>query len=83
LENLKERDYLDDLDIDGRILEWVLEKYGGRLCTGTVWLRIGTSGVSLEHGNGPSGSIKGWEFLEQLNDYKLLKKDFALWNSFE
>jgi hypothetical protein len=28
-----------------------------------------------EHGNELSGSIKGWEFLEFLSDYWLLKKD--------
>jgi hypothetical protein len=27
LENLKERDHIEDLGIDGRILEWILEKY--------------------------------------------------------
>jgi hypothetical protein len=26
------------------ILEWILGKYGGKLCTGFIWLRIGTSG---------------------------------------
>jgi hypothetical protein len=29
---------------------------------GCIWLRIGTSGG--EHGNEPSGSIKGGEFLD-------------------
>jgi hypothetical protein len=28
-----------------------------------------------EHGNEPSGSTEGGEFLDYLNDYKLLKKD--------
>jgi hypothetical protein len=32
-----------------------------------------------EHGNEPSGSIKGGEFLDQLNEYWLLKKDSAPW----
>jgi hypothetical protein len=31
-----------------------------------------------EHGNEPSGSIKGWEFLDQLSNYKLLKKDHGV-----
>jgi hypothetical protein len=30
-----------------------------------------------EHGNEPSGSIKCWEILEQLNNWRLLKKDSA------
>jgi hypothetical protein len=30
-----------------------------------------------EHGNEPSVSLKGGEFLDQLSDYKLLKKDSA------
>jgi hypothetical protein len=32
---------------------------------------------SCEHGNGPSGSIKCWEILEQLCNWRLLKKDSA------
>jgi hypothetical protein len=30
---------------------------------------------SCEHGNEPSGAMKGEEFLEELSDCKLLKKD--------
>jgi hypothetical protein len=30
---------------------------------------------SCEHGNEPSGFIKGEEFLDQLRDHNLLKKD--------
>jgi hypothetical protein len=33
-----------------------------------------------EHGNEPSGSIEGVEFLDCLSDCKLLKKDSASWN---
>jgi hypothetical protein len=32
-----------------------------------------------EHGNEPSGSIKCWEFLDQLRHCYLLKKDAAVW----
>jgi hypothetical protein len=32
---------------------------------------------SCEHGNEPSISIKGGEFLDYLSDYQLLKKDSA------
>jgi hypothetical protein len=35
---------------------------------------------SCEHGNEPSGSIKGAEFLYKLSDYQLLKKGSALWS---
>jgi hypothetical protein len=35
---------------------------------------------SCEHGNEPSGSTKGGEFLGYLSDYQLLKKDSAPWN---
>jgi len=33
-----------------------------------------------ENGNGPSGSIKGGQFLEELDDYPLLKEGCAPWN---
>jgi hypothetical protein len=32
-----------------------------------------------EHGNETSDSIKCWEFLHQLSNYHLLKKDSARW----
>jgi hypothetical protein len=41
-ENLKERDHSEGLGIDRRIiLEWMLDKYGGILWTGYIWLKIG------------------------------------------
>jgi len=33
-----------------------------------------------EHGNEPSGPIKGWEFPHQLSDCQLLKKNSAPWS---
>jgi hypothetical protein len=36
---------------------------------------------SCEHGNGPSGSIKRWEVLEWLHNWRLLKKGSASWVS--
>jgi hypothetical protein len=56
LESLKRR----DLDIHGRIiLKWILKRFGG--CgldsSGSEWGSCG-------HGNEPSGSIKGREFLD-------------------
>jgi hypothetical protein len=32
--------------------------------TGLIWLRIGTGDSLCEHGNEPSGSIKGGEFID-------------------
>jgi len=46
--NLKERDYLDDLDKDGRIvLKLMFKKWDGGPWTGLIWLWIGTSGRTL------------------------------------
>jgi len=48
LENLKGRDHLKDLAVDnGIILEWILGKVGGRVWTGCILLRTGTSGGPL------------------------------------
>jgi hypothetical protein len=45
LENLKGKDHSEDIGIDGKvILEWILGKYGRKMWTGFIWLRIGTSG---------------------------------------
>jgi len=38
-ENLKGRDHLEDVGIGGEILKWMLGKMG----SGFIWLRIGTS----------------------------------------
>jgi hypothetical protein len=59
--NLKERNHSEDLEVDGRIiLGWILRKYGGKSSdTG----RHPMAGF-CEHGNEPSGSIKGEEFLD-------------------
>jgi hypothetical protein len=44
-ENLKERDHIEDLAIDGRIiLERLLKIWTGREWAIFVWLRIGTVG---------------------------------------
>jgi hypothetical protein len=44
LENLNGTGDLEDIGVDGKIaLEWILEKDCGRLWTGFIWLRIGTS----------------------------------------
>jgi hypothetical protein len=33
-----------------------------------------------EHGNKPSGSVKGRQFLDYLGDYQLLKEDYTPWS---
>jgi hypothetical protein len=48
LVNLKGRDHSEDLGVDRKIiLEWVLGKYGAKLWTQFIWLRIGTNGGLL------------------------------------
>jgi hypothetical protein len=65
LKTLKGRVYSEDQGVDGkRVLEWILEKQIGIVWTGFICLRIGTSGGPCEHGNEPSGSIKGGEILD-------------------
>jgi hypothetical protein len=47
-ENLKERDHSEDLDIAGRIiLECIIVKWGEKLWSGFIWLRMWTSGRFL------------------------------------
>jgi hypothetical protein len=47
LENLKGRNHLEDLGIDGKIiLEWMLGKWG-KAWIECIWLRIGTGGGLL------------------------------------
>lgn len=41
--------------------------------TGFNWHRICPVVESFEHGNEPSGSIRGGDFLDQLSDYQLKK----------
>jgi hypothetical protein len=60
-----ERDHLGDPGVDGRIiLGWIFRKWNVELLTGLDWLRIETGGGHC--GNEPSGSIKCWKFLDQL-----------------
>jgi hypothetical protein len=49
--------------------------------TGFFWLRIVlTVEDCCEHDNEPSGSIKCWGNLEQLSDWRLLKKSSGSMN---
>ena len=46
--NLGERDHLEHLGIDGRIiLRWIFRKWDVGEWTGLIWLRIGTGGGHL------------------------------------
>jgi hypothetical protein len=46
--HLKERDHLEDSDVDGRIiLTCILRKWDVGAWTGSSWLRIGTDGWHL------------------------------------
>jgi len=46
--NLRERDYLGDPGVVGRItLRWIFRKWVVRVWTGSIWLRIGTVGGHL------------------------------------
>jgi len=46
--NLRERDHLGDLYVDGRIiLRWIFGKWFVGVWTGLIWLRIGTGGGHL------------------------------------
>jgi hypothetical protein len=43
LDNLKRRDYWEDLGVDWKIiLKWITDKQNGKMWIGSIWLRIGT-----------------------------------------
>jgi len=44
----KNKVHLKDPGVDGRIiLRWIFRRWDGRVCTGLIWLRIGTVGGHL------------------------------------
>jgi hypothetical protein len=66
-ENLKGRDHLKDLSIDGRIiLKKILKKLGVRMWTASEY---GPQEDCCEHGNEPLGYLKGRELSVQLSGY--------------
>jgi len=69
------RDFLVDLRVvEEMISKCILDKCFGRELdsSGSGW---GAVAEFSEHGNKPSGSIKGGEFVDHLSDYQFLKKD--------
>jgi hypothetical protein len=60
-----------NIGMDLREIGWV----------GIYWIAVAQDREGCcEHGNEPSGSIKCWEILEQLRNWRLLKKDSAPWS---
>jgi hypothetical protein len=69
LENLKGRDHSEDLGSDGKItLEWFSGHRMERCKLDAFCSGWGPGGGSCEHGNEPSGSVKGGELLDCLID---------------
>jgi hypothetical protein len=76
-ESQKERDHLEDQDVGvWTILKWIVDRMG--------WYGLDQSGLgqrpvegSCEHGDEPSGSLKCWEVLEWLHNWRLLRKGSA------
>ena len=42
--DLREDDHLEDIDVDGRILQWIFKKWNGDAWTRLCWLRKWTGG---------------------------------------
>jgi hypothetical protein len=60
------KNHSEDLGVDGKIIsEWILWTQDGKMRPGFIWLKIGTSGTSCEHGNEPQRSIRGGKFLAE------------------
>lgn len=79
LDNLNERDHLEDISVNGKIiLEWIIMNQGGKLRTGFMWLMIRTSGWLLWKLLYALGSIRNRDFLDWLSECWLLKKDSGI-----
>jgi hypothetical protein len=65
VQNLKERNHLEDLGVDGSMtLKYTLNKQDARFWTSFIWLRIGTNCGLFSHGNAPFSSIKCRELID-------------------
>ena len=61
----RERDYFEDLGVDGRIiLKWIVKKKDGEAKTGLLWLRTGTVTGTCKCGDELPDFIKGKKFLD-------------------
>ena len=68
--NRRERGFLEDLGVDGRIvLKCIFKKQDGRAWNAFIWMRTGTVAGCCEHGNEPSGSIICLECFDELRNY--------------
>lgn len=54
---LNERNHSEELDVDLRILRWILKKRFVRAWTVSLWLGLGTSEGFFKHGTEPSGFV--------------------------
>jgi hypothetical protein len=64
-EDLKERDHLEGLGVNERIiLKLIYKKWDGQTLAGLIWLCQGQVQSTCAFGNEPSGSIKCGEFLD-------------------
>jgi hypothetical protein len=57
-------------------IKWIIGKFGVKIYTGFIWLRILTCGHRTE----PLWSTKGVEFLDKVNGCEFFKKDSVLWS---
>jgi hypothetical protein len=63
--NVKGKDRLEDLSVDGKItLKLIFKKWKWRAVTGLIWLRVRTGGGFCEDCNEPSGYVICGEFLD-------------------
>jgi len=64
-EDLRERDHLEDLCLDGRIiLQWIFKRWNGEIWNGLIWFSIGrVGGGAFECNNDQAVSIKCYNFL--------------------
>jgi hypothetical protein len=80
LGKLIERENLEDLDTDRRIILNPASRNRMGAFTGLIWLKIGQLAGSCQHSSETSSVIKCGKFLEWLRNCWLLKNDSAAWS---